>query len=83
MSDEAKGSEVMFKRRIKNDVAKAITSVAASIVEEERMASSRSINYTFNHDEATAPAQSSERVARGHSTSPLSRSANQGRRPGA
>jgi hypothetical protein len=35
MSDVVKGNEVMLKRRIKNDVAKAITSVAASIVESD------------------------------------------------
>jgi|RhiMetdeSRZDD1v2_1073273.scaffolds.fasta_scaffold44978_5 hypothetical protein len=35
MSDEVKGNEVMFEQRIKNDVAKAITSVAACIVESD------------------------------------------------
>jgi hypothetical protein len=35
MSDEVKGNDVMFKRRIKNDVAKAITSVATCIVESD------------------------------------------------
>ena len=38
---------------------------------------------TVTHDEATATVQSSERVARAHSRSPLSPAANQGRPPAA